>query len=392
MKILSINAGSSSMKFTAYEMPEKVELISGYIERIGIIGSFYTLKINGEKIEKTTEVKNHKQAFEIIVDELKAYNIVEKLEEIKGLGHRIVQGGAYFDKSVEVNQDVLDKIEELAPLAPLHNPAALVGIRAALEVFPKAKQVVVFDTAFHQTMDESKYLYALPYDWNEKYNVRKFGAHGTSHKYVAMRANEILKKDDTKLITCHLGSGASISAVVNGKCENTSMGLTPNAGLIMGTRCGDIDATIVPYMVRKGMEIDEIDRIMNKESGFLGISGHYSDARDIVEACKENDKRAILARDMFVDRVTDYIAKYYFEMKGVDAIVFTAGMGEKSAPFRAEIMKRLDVIGIYLDEEANNKAFGTEGLISTKDSKIPCYVIPTNEELMIAIDTYDLAK
>ena len=392
MKILSINAGSSSMKFTAYEMPEKVELISGYIERIGIIGSFYTLKINGEKIEKTTEVKNHKQAFEIIVDELKAYNIVEKLEEIKGLGHRIVQGGAYFDKSVEVNQDVLDKIEELAPLAPLHNPAALVGIRAALEVFPKAKQVVVFDTAFHQTMDESKYLYALPYDWNEKYNVRKFGAHGTSHKYVAMRANEILKKDDTKLITCHLGSGASISAVVNGKCENTSMGLTPNAGLIMGTRCGDIDATIVPYMVRKGMEIDEIDRIMNKESGFLGISGHYSDARDIVEACKENDKRAILARDMFVDRVTDYIAKYYFEMKSVDAIVFTAGMGEKSAPFRAEIMKRLDVIGIYLDEEANNKAFGTEGLISTKDSKIPCYVIPTNEELMIAIDTYDLAK
>ncbi len=392
MKILSVNAGSSSMKFTAYEMPEKQELISGYIERIGIIGSFYTLKINGEKIEKTTEVKNHKQAFEIIVDELKAYNIVDRLEEIKGLGHRIVQGGAYFDKSVEVTTDVLDKIEELAPLAPLHNPAALVGIRAALEVFPKAKQVVVFDTAFHQTMDESKYLYALPYDWNEKYNVRKFGAHGTSHKYVAMRANEILGKNDTRLITCHLGSGASISAIVNGKCVNTSMGLTPNAGLIMGTRCGDIDATIVPYMVRKGMEIDEIDRIMNKESGFLGISGHYSDARDIVEACKENDKRAILARDMFVDRVTDYIAKYYFEMKGVDAIIFTAGMGEKSAPFRAEIMKRLDVIGIHLDEEANEKAFGTEGLISTKNSKIPCYVIPTNEELMIAIDTYDLAK
>ena len=392
MKILSVNAGSSSMKFTAYEMPEKKELISGYIERIGIIGSFYTLKIDGEKIEKTTEVKNHKQAFEIIVDELKAYKIVDKLEEIKGLGHRIVQGGAYFDKSVEVNQDVLDKIEELAPLAPLHNPAALVGIRAALEVFPKAKQVVVFDTAFHQTMDESKYLYALPYDWNEKYNVRKFGAHGTSHKYVAMRANEILGKEDTKLITCHLGSGASISAVVNGKCVNTSMGLTPNAGLIMGTRCGDIDATIVPYMVRKGMDIDEIDRIMNKESGFLGISGHYSDARDIVEACKENDKRAILARDMFVDRVTDYIAKYYFEMKGVDAIIFTAGMGEKSAPFRAEIMKRLDIIGIHLDEEANTKTFGIEGLISTKNSKIPCYVIPTNEELMIAIDTYDIAK
>ncbi len=392
MKILSINAGSSSMKFTAYEMPEEKELISGYIERIGIIGSFYTLKINGEKIEKTTEVKNHKQAFEIIVEELKNYNIVKKLEDIKGLGHRIVQGGAYFDKSVEVDNDVLDKIEELAPLAPLHNPAALVGIRAALEVFPNAKQVVVFDTAFHQTMDESKYLYALPYDWNEKYNVRKFGAHGTSHKYVANRANEILGKEDTRLITCHLGSGASISAVVNGKCVNTSMGLTPNAGLIMGTRCGDIDATIIPYMIRKGMEVDEIDKVMNKESGLLGISGQFSDARDIVDACKEGDKRAILARDMFVDRVVDYIAKYYFEMKGVDAIIFTAGMGEKSIPVRAEIMKRLDVIGIHLNEKANEETYGVEGLISTKDSKIPCYVIPTNEEVMIARDTYDLSK
>lgn len=392
MKILSINAGSSSMKFTAYEMPEEKELISGYIERIGIIGSFYTLKVNGEKIEKKVDVKNHKQAFEIVVEELKAYNIVEKLEDIKGLGHRVVQGGAYFDKSVEVDKDVLDKIEELSPLAPLHNPSALVGIRAAMEVFPKAKQVVVFDTAFHQTMDRSKYLYALPYDWNEKYNVRKFGAHGTSHKYVSMRANEILGRTDTKLITCHIGSGASISAVENGKCVNTSMGLTPNAGLIMGTRCGDIDATIIPYMIRKGMEVDEIDRVMNKESGLLGISGQFSDARDIVDACKDGDERAILARDMFVDRVVDYIAKYYFEMKGADAIIFTAGMGEKSLPFRAEIIKRLDVIGIHLDEEANNNTYGVEGLITTKNSKIPCYVIPTNEELMIALDTYELSK
>ena len=392
MKILSINAGSSSMKFTAYEMPEEKELISGYIERIGIIGSFYTLKVNGEKIEKKVDVKNHKQAFEIVVEELKAYNIVEKLEDIKGLGHRVVQGGAYFDKSVEVDKDVLDKIEELSPLAPLHNPSALVGIRAAMEVFPKAKQVVVFDTAFHQTMDRSKYLYALPYDWNEKYNVRKVGAHGTSHKYVSMRANEILGRTDTKLITCHIGSGASISAVENGKCVNTSMGLTPNAGLIMGTRCGDIDATIIPYMIRKGMEVDEIDRVMNKESGLLGISGQFSDARDIVDACKDGDERAILARDMFVDRVVDYIAKYYFEMKGADAIIFTAGMGEKSLPFRAEIIKRLDVIGIHLDEEANNNTYGVEGLITTKNSKIPCYVIPTNEELMIALDTYELSK
>ena len=359
MKVLSINAGSSSMKFTAYEMPEENVLISGYIERIGIGDSFYTLKVNGDKVEKHVDVVDHKSAFEIVVKELKAYNIVESLDEIKAMGHRIVQGGSYFDKSVVVTDDVMAKIEELAPLAPLHNPAALVGIRAALEVFPDALQVVVFDTAFHQTMEESKYLYALPYEWCSTYNVRRFGAHGTSHKYVSLRANEILGRDDTRLITCHIGSGASISAVVNGKCVNTSMGLTPNAGLVMGTRCGDIDATILPYMIRKGFSVDELDTIMNKQSGLLGISGKYSDARDIVSGWENGDERCILARDMFVDRVVDYIAKYYFEMGGCDMIVFTAGMGEKSRPFRAEIMKRLGVIGIHLDEKANELCFGT---------------------------------
>ena len=390
MKVLSINAGSSSMKFTAYEMPEENVLISGYIERIGIGDSFYTLKVNGDKVEKHVDVVDHKSAFEIVVKELKAYNIVESLDEIKAMGHRIVQGGSYFNKSVVVDDDVMAKIEELAPLAPLHNPAALIGIRAALEVFPDALQVVVFDTAFHQTMEESKYLYALPYEWCSKYNVRRFGAHGTSHKYVSLRANEILGRSDTRLITCHIGSGASISAVVNGKCVNTSMGLTPNAGLVMGTRCGDIDATILPYMIRKGFGVDELDTIMNKKSGFLGISGKYSDARDIVSGCENGDERCILARDMFVDRVVDYIAKYYFEMGGCDMIIFTAGMGEKSRPFRAEIMKRLGVIGIYLDEKANELCFGTEGMISTTDSKIPCYVIPTDEEVMIARDAYNL--
>ena len=392
MKVLSINAGSSSMKFTAYEMPEEKVLMSGLIERIGINDSFYTIKYNGEKETTNVDVVDHKQAFEIVVDELMKHNVVKSLDEVSALGHRVVQGGAYFDKSVLVDDDVLAKIEELAPLAPLHNPAALVGIRAAMEVFKDAKQVVVFDTAFHQTMEPSKYLYALPYEWNEKYNVRRFGAHGTSHKYVSMKANEKLGRTNTKLITCHIGSGASISAVENGKCVNTSMGLTPNAGLVMGTRCGDIDATILPYMIRKGMSVDELDKVMNKQSGFLGISGKYSDARDISSACQEGDERAILARDMFVDRVVDYIAKYYFEMKGVDAIIFTAGMGEKSIYFREQIMKRLDVIGIYLDKEANDNTFGEEGIISTKDSSIPCYVIPTDEELMIAQDTYDLSK
>ena len=390
MKVLSINAGSSSMKFTAYEMPEEEVLISGYIERIGIGDSFYTLKVNGDKVEKHVDVVDHKQAFEIVVDELKNYNIVESLDEIKAMGHRIVQGGSYFDKSVVVDEDVMMKIEELAPLAPLHNPAALVGIRAALEVFPDALQVVVFDTAFHQTMKEDKYLYALPYEWCKDYNVRRFGAHGTSHKYVSGRANEILGRTDTKLITCHIGSGCSISAVVNGECFDTSMGLTPNAGLVMGTRCGDIDATILPYMIRKGFSVDELDTIMNKKSGFLGISGKYSDARDILGGCSNGEERSILARDMFVNRVVDYIAKYYFSMGGCDMIVFTAGMGEKSRPFRAEIMKRLSVIGIYLDEDANEKCFGTEAMISTEDSKIPCYVIPTDEEVMIARDAFNL--
>ena len=390
MKVLSINAGSSSMKFTAYEMPEEEVLISGYIERIGIGESFYTLKVNGDKVEKHVDVIDHKQAFEIVVNELKNYNIVSSLDEIKAMGHRIVQGGSYFDKSVVVDDDVMSKIEELAPLAPLHNPAALIGIRAALEVFPNALQVVVFDTAFHQTMKEDKYLYALPYEWCSEHNVRRFGAHGTSHKYVSGRANEILGRSDTRLITCHIGSGASISAVVNGKCFDTSMGLTPNAGLVMGTRCGDIDATILPYMIRKGFSVDELDMIMNKKSGFLGISGKYSDARDILAGCSNGEERSILARDMFVNRVVDYIAKYYFSMGGCDMIVFTAGMGEKSRPFRAEIMKRLSVIGIYLDEDANEKCFGTEAKISTDDSAIPCYVIPTDEEVMIARDAYSL--
>ncbi len=390
MKILSINAGSSSMKFTAYEMPEEKVLISGYIERIGIEGSFYTIKINGEKIKKEIKVVDHKQAFEIIVNELINYKIVETLDEIKAMGHRVVQGGSYFDKSVIVNEDVLKKIEELSPLAPLHNPAAITGIKAAQEVFPNALQVVVFDTSFHQTMKEDKYLYALPYEWKEKYNIRKYGAHGTSHQYVSIRANELLKKQNTKLITCHLGSGASISAVVNGKCIDTSMGLTPNAGLIMGTRCGDIDSTIIPYLMRKGKTIEEIETTMNKQSGFIGISGKYSDARDIMQGCLENDPRAILARDMFVNRVVDYIAKYYFEMNGCDAIIFTAGIGENSFYFREQILNRLSIIGIHLDKEKNEKCIGEEAIISTKNSQIPCYVIPTNEEVMIARDAYNL--
>ncbi|MBQ6817703.1 MAG: acetate/propionate family kinase, partial [Bacilli bacterium] len=282
MKVLSVNAGSSSLKFQMYEMPEEKALISGVFERIGIDNSFYTIKINGEKTKKEIDLKNHKQAFEILVEELIENKVVDSLDEIKGIGHRVVQGGAYFDKTVVVDEEVIDKIAELSTLAPLHNPAAITGIKAAQEVVPNAVQTVVFDTAFHQTMDEVNYLYAVPYSWYEDYKIRRYGAHGTSHKYVALRMNEILGRFNTKLITCHIGNGASISAVLNGECINTSMGLTPNAGLIMGSRCGDIDATIVPYIMEKtGMTPKEVDTALNKQSGLLGISGVSSDSRDI---------------------------------------------------------------------------------------------------------------
>jgi len=392
MKILVVNAGSSSLKFKMFEMPSEEVLISGVFERIGIEGSFYTVKVNGDKEEKHVELKDHKAAFEILVSELVNNKLVESLDEVEAIGHRVVQGGSYFDKSVIASDDAKAKIEELNSLAPLHNPAALTGIRAAEEVFPNAKQTVVFDTAFHQTMPEENYLYALPYDMCVENKVRRYGAHGTSHRYVSEKMNEILGRDDTKLITCHIGNGASISAVLNGKCLNTSMGLTPNAGLIMGTRCGDIDATILPYIMEKlNISPKEMDNIMNKQSGLLGVSGVSSDSRDIEEGIKEGNKRCELAQKMYVRRIVDYIAKYYVELGGCDGIVFTAGVGENSVPVRRQVMKELEVLGIYLDEEKNNIR-GSLQRISTNESKVPVYVIPTDEEVMIARDTFALAK
>ena len=392
MKVLAVNAGSSSLKFQMYEMPAEEVLISGVFERIGMEGSFYTIKVNGDKKEKKKALKNHKVAFETLVDELLKNKIVESLDEVEGIGHRIVQGGSYFDKTVVASEEVIDRIAKLGVLAPLHNPAAVIGIRAAQEVFPNATQTVVFDTAFHQTMPEENYLYALPYEWCSDHLIRRYGAHGTSHKYVSQKMNEILGREDTKLITCHIGNGASISAVLNGKCLNTSMGLTPNAGLIMGTRCGDIDATIVPYIMDKlKLSSKEMDTIMNKQSGLLGLSGVSSDSRDIETGIKEGNKRCALAQKMYVRRIIDYIAKYYVEMGGCDAIVFTAGVGENSVPVRKAVMEGLKVFGVELDEEKNNIR-GSLQKISTNDSAIKVYVIPTDEELMIARDTYELAK
>lgn len=390
MIILSVNAGSSSLKFTGFEMPSEDVLISGVFERIGIDNSFYTIKVNGEKIKKEVELPNHKVAFEILIKELMDNKIVESLDEIKGVGHRIVQGGAYFDKTVIADEDAVSKIDELASLAPLHNPAAIVGINAAKEVMPNAVQTVVFDTAFHQTMAPCEYMYAVPYAWYKEYGIRKYGAHGTSHKYVSQRMNEILGRNDTKLITCHIGNGASISAVKDGKCVDTSMGLTPNAGLIMGSRCGDMDATVVTYAMEKtGMTPKEMDIVLNKQSGLLGISGVSSDSRDIEEGIKNGNERCILAQEMYVKRIVEYIAKYYVLLGGCDAIVFTAGVGENSISTRKEILNKLAVLGIKVDEEANNVR-GEERKITTDDSTVPAYIIPTNEELMIAKDTYSL--
>lgn len=392
MKILSVNAGSSSLKFKLYEMPEEKGLISGVFEKIGLKDSFYTIKKGEEKVKKEVELKDHEVAFKILMEELIENGVISSLNEIKGVGHRIVQGGSYFDQSVEVDEDVIKKIDELSSLAPLHNPAAIVGIRAAQTVIPDAKHVTVFDTAFHQTMEEENYLYAVPYNWYTDYKVRRYGAHGTSHKYVSLKMNEILGRYNTKLITCHIGNGASISAVVDGKCINTSMGLTPNAGLIMGTRCGDIDATIIPYIMEKlNLSPKEVDTFMNKESGLLGISGVSSDSRDIEDGINHGNERCALAQKMFVKRIVDYIAKYYVEMGGCDGIVFTAGIGENSVSTRREVLDSLKILGIEIDEE-KNKVRGETVCITTPNSSIPCYVIPTDEELMISRDTYNIIE
>ncbi len=392
MLVLSVNAGSSSLKFTGFKMPAEENLISGYFERIGIDNSFYSIKINGEKIKKDAVLNTHEDAVKLLVEELLENKIINSLDEIKLIGHRIVHGGDYFDKTVIATEEVINKIEELSTLAPLHNPPAVVGIRAFQSIIPTATATVVFDTAFHQTMKEETYMYALPYDFCEKYKVRRYGAHGTSHKYIAERMAEKLNRNDLKLIVCHLGSGASITAIKDGKCVNTSMGFTPNAGLVMGTRCGDIDATILPYLINKfNFTPEELDKIMNKQSGYIGLSGVGSDSREIEDGVQEGNERCILAQNMFIRRVIDYIAKYYFELEGVDAIVFTAGIGENAVFTRGEIVKRLAFLGVELDEQENNFR-GEEKLITTPTSSIPVYVVPTNEELMIARESYELVK
>ncbi len=388
MKILAVNAGSSSLKFQMYEMPEETVLISGTFERIGIGGSFYTIKINGEKTKKEKEFKSHSEAVATLIDELISNKVIASLDEIKGVGHRLVHGGEKYAQSVIINDDVIKTVDELSELAPLHNPANLIGVRAFMEKVPNALEVGCFDTAFHQTMDEKEYLYPVPYEWYTKYGVRKYGFHGMSHNYIASRMKEILG-GDYRIISCHIGNGASLCAIKDGKSIDTSMGFTPNAGLMMGSRSGDIDATLIPFIMNKtGESLDEVINDLNKKSGYLGVSGISSDSRDIEAAIEEGNEKAILAQKMYVERIVNYIAEYYLEMNGADAIVFTAGVGENSISTRKAIIDSLSSLNIFLDDERNNVR-GKEQLISSDNSSVKVYVIPTDEEVMIARDTYN---
>ena len=392
MKILSINAGSSSLKFTLFELPKTEAIASGVFEKIGLKDSFYTIKYDGEKTRKEVYLKDHSVAVDYLIKDLVDMHIVSSLNEIEGVGHRILHGGAEFTHPVVLNEDVVARISKYNELGPLHNPANLLGVEAFMKVLPGVINVGVFDTGFHQTMDEEHFLYPVPYEWYEKYGVRKYGFHGTSHKYVSEKMASILGKEETKIITCHIGNGGSLAAVKNGKCIDTSMGFTPNAGIIMGSRSGDIDASLIPFVMKKtGMNISEIDNALNKKSGLLGISGVSSDSRDIEDGIKSGNDRCKLAQEMYVNKIVKYIAEYYVELGGADAIVFTAGVGENSITTRKQIIDKLACLGIKLDEERNNVR-SEVALISTDDSSVKVYVIPTDEEVMIARDTYKLAS
>ena len=392
MKILSVNAGSSSLKFTLFELPEKKELINGTFEKIGIGNSFYTIKINGEKIKREVDLKDHSVAVKYLIDELLGNNIITSLDDIDGIGQRVVHGGTKFANSVIINDDVMNAIEECIDLAPLHKPANITGINAFKEALPNTPQVAVFDTAFHQTMAPTEYLYAVPYEWSEKYGVRKYGFHGTSHRYVNKKISEELGRDDLKVINMHIGNGSSVCAIDAGKSINTTMGFTPMMGVVMGTRSGNIDPNIIPYIMKKENKTsDEVLEDLNKHSGLLGISGVGSDSRDIEAGMAEGNERCILANEMLCRSVSKYIAIYNNMMNGADVITFTAGLGENSILTRKRIIELVASLGIKLDEDRNNVR-GELKKISSDDSTIPVYVVPTNEELMIAMDTYDLIK
>lgn len=393
-KIIAVNAGSSSLKFQLFEMPQEKVLTSGIAERIGLEMGIFTIKVDGQKFTKDLPIKDHATAVQLLLDALIEHNIVHDLKEINGAGHRIVQGGAYFDQSVKVDDDVVAKVDELCDLAPLHNPAHLVCYRAFKEALPEIGHVFVFDTAFHQTMGPESYMFPVPMEWYTDFKVRRYGAHGTSHQYVSQRTAELMGKDVKELnqITCHLGNGASITAIKGGKCINTSMGLTPLGGIMMGTRSGDLDPTVVFYMMKKlGCTPDDMDTYLNKKSGMLGISGISSDARDVEKAASEGNERAILTQKLYVNRVINVLGGYVMQLGHVDSISFTAGLGENDTNMRRMILEKLEEpLGLVIDYDMNAKIRGEECLISKHDSKVAVYIVPTNEEVVIARDTQRL--
>lgn len=390
MKIMSINAGSSSLKFSLFDMSNEEVLISGLFERIGIEGSCYTLKYKGDKIKVEAELPDHAVAVKILIEKLLELQVISNIEEIEGVGHRIVHGGDKYTESVMVTDEVVDDIIRFSDFAPLHNPAHAICIKAFREVLPKTPMVVVFDTAFHQTIAKDRFLYPVPYYWYEDYHVRKYGAHGTSHRYIAKKLAEELGREDLNIISCHLGNGGSITAISNGKCVDTSMGFTPHAGIMMGTRSGDIDVSIVPYVMEKeGKSANEIMNDLNKKSGFLGISELSSDSRDIENGIKEGNEKCILAQKMYINSIVKYIAQYYVLLGKVDALVFTAGIGENSPETRLAVVEALAPLGIKIDALKNNVR-GKFTQVNADDSTCEIYVLPTNEELMIAKDTLDI--
>ena len=396
MKILVLNCGSSSIKYALYDMDSKTVMTSGGAERVGLDGAFVKVKLaNGEKKTVMHDIPEHTEGVKFIFSLLTdpEIGVIKDLKEIDAVGHRMVHGGEKFNKSVLLTEEVLKVFEECTDLAPLHNPANLKGVRAVQELMPGLPQVGVFDTAFHQTMPKEAYMYAVPYELYEKYGVRRYGFHGTSHRYVSQRVCEFLgvKPEGKKIITCHIGNGASIAAVKDGKCIDTSMGLTPLEGLMMGTRSGDIDGGAITFIQKKlGLDADGMSNLLNKKSGMLGITGISSDMREIDAACEEGNERALLATDMYFYRIRKYIGAYAAAMDGCDIIVFTAGVGENQASMREKVCEGLSFMGVKVDVEKNSGIHGEEAVISTPDSKVTVVVIPTDEELMIATDTMAL--
>ena len=401
MIILVINCGSSSIKYQLLDM-ESAKSYSvkakGLVEKIGLPDGCLTHKPEGkEKLVTECPIPDHKVGMKMVMDALVDANhgVLASFDDVDAVGHRIVQGADFFSGSVLVNDDVLEKIGICCDFAPLHNPAHLLGIAAVSEVLPKVPQVVVFDTAFHQTMPDYAYMYALPYEYYTKYHIRRYGAHGTSHQYVSRRGAEFagLDLNHSKIITCHIGNGSSVTAVMNGKCVDTSMGFTPLEGMIMGTRCGSIDASIVPYVMKKeGLTPDQATEMMNKKSGFLGLSGRSSDARDLEEAAKAGDARAALVLKKLSYDITKLVGQYMAVMNGVDLIVFTAGIGEHNSKVREAVCENLGFAGVKLDKAANMKAFGEEAMLSAPDSRVKVALIPTEEEMMIALETMQIVN